>query len=228
MVDFSSRKLRGAGTLGERLRRMREERQIIVESASATLNIPAKHLVALEEGRYLDMPGDVYVRNFVRLYAEYLGANAITALHVYEQERRVFSSQQERHARAALEQHKRIPPVIITPRRLRQAGVALVILAILMYLGIEARRIISPPMLVVSSPSADFRTTVKTLNIAGQTEPEAVITINGEELIPDASGAFADEVQLVEGINTITITAKKSRGAEVSLVRNVLVEKPAQ
>lgn len=228
MADFSSRRLRTAGTLGERFRKMREERQIDLESIAQTLNIRSVYLDALEEGRYLDLPGDVYVRNFVRKYAEYLGANPTTATHLYEQERRVFTSQQDRRARASLEKGKHIPTPVITPRRVRQTIVVLIFLAILFYLGVEARRIISPPALVVSSPAADMRTTEKKLNVVGNTEPEATVHINGEEVIPDSSGAFTEEVQLVDGINVVTVTSKKARGAAQTVVRNILVEQPSQ
>jgi cytoskeletal protein RodZ len=45
------------------------------------------YLTALEEGRYRDLPEDVYARNFVRLYANAVGLDAAPLLDQYVRER---------------------------------------------------------------------------------------------------------------------------------------------
>ncbi len=225
MGDFTSKSLRGHGTLGERLRKVREERGEELSSIAESLQIQSKYLDALECGRYLDLPGDVYVTSFLKRYAEHLKVNTKTVLHLYQRERQVYQPQQDKQAREALEKDKRMPRVVLTPRMLRRSVVALILLLILLYLGIEAKRIVSPPVLLITSPAGDIKTTDRAITIVGKTEPEASVSINGEAIIPKSTGEFSEEIQLTEGLNTIIITAKKTHSAEQRVQRNILVEK---
>lgn len=61
--------------IGGYLRDVRESLSLDVRTVAQQLNIRAKYLVALEEGRIEVMPGKVYARGYLRHYAEYLGLN---------------------------------------------------------------------------------------------------------------------------------------------------------
>jgi len=61
------------GDLAARLRQARETKGITLEQAEEVTHIRRSLLFALEEGRYQDLPGDVYGRGLVRNYARYLG-----------------------------------------------------------------------------------------------------------------------------------------------------------
>jgi cytoskeleton protein RodZ len=73
--------------LGERLRQAREEQGISIAQAAADTRILQRYLVALEEGDYQHLPGDVYARGFVRNYAGYLGLFADEFIDLYRRER---------------------------------------------------------------------------------------------------------------------------------------------
>lgn len=73
--------------LGELLRNMRESKGISLSQAAAETRILQRYLVALEEGDYLNLPGDVYARGFIRNYARFLGVSPEDALQLYRQER---------------------------------------------------------------------------------------------------------------------------------------------
>lgn len=61
--------------IGGYLRDVRESLGFDVRTVGQQLNIRAKYLVALEEGRIEVMPGKVYARGYLQHYAEYLGLN---------------------------------------------------------------------------------------------------------------------------------------------------------
>lgn len=227
MADFSVRSLRGQGTLGERLRKVREEQGDSLDVFADRLQIPLKYLEALEEGRYADLPSDVYIKSFLRSYALALNVNAETVIKLFESEYDVYRPQEERKSYAVMD-HKKIPRPLITPTVIRRALIVVVILSILTYLGFEARRIIAPPFLVVNSPASDVRITERSILVEGTTEPEASVVINDETVIPDESGRFSEEVALTTGVNTIVITAKKPRSAERRVVRTILVVEKAE
>jgi cytoskeletal protein RodZ len=73
--------------LGERLRVAREEQGIGLSQAAAETRILQRYLVALEEGDYANLPGDVYARGFIRNYAKLLGLSAEELIEEYRRER---------------------------------------------------------------------------------------------------------------------------------------------
>jgi cytoskeletal protein RodZ len=75
--------------LGERLREARESQGISVSQASVETRILQRYLVALEDGDYQHLPGDVYARGFIRNYANYLGLPADELIELYRRDRGV-------------------------------------------------------------------------------------------------------------------------------------------
>lgn len=70
--------------MGKYLRDIRESQRIQVEEAATTLHIRAKYLYDLEEGNFNDMPGKVYIRGYIKNYAEYLRLDSKEVLEEYE------------------------------------------------------------------------------------------------------------------------------------------------
>jgi cytoskeleton protein RodZ len=73
--------------LGERLREARESQGISMSQAAVETRILQRYLVALEDGDYQHLPGDVYARGFIRNYADYLGIPAEELIELYRRER---------------------------------------------------------------------------------------------------------------------------------------------
>lgn len=83
----SSEKVAIMSQLGERLRAAREAQGIAVSQASADTRILPRYIVALEDGDYQHLPGDVYARGFIRNYANYLGMPPDELIELYRLER---------------------------------------------------------------------------------------------------------------------------------------------
>ncbi|MFO0692302.1 MAG: helix-turn-helix domain-containing protein [Polyangiales bacterium] len=60
-------------SIGQYLRRERELRQVSLEELAQTTRIPLKSLLHIEEDRLDSLPGEVFVRGFLRSYAVALG-----------------------------------------------------------------------------------------------------------------------------------------------------------
>jgi cytoskeleton protein RodZ len=73
--------------LGERLRVARENQGIGLAQAAVETRILQRYLVALEDGDFQHLPGDVYARGFVRNYAAYLSLPAEELIELYRRER---------------------------------------------------------------------------------------------------------------------------------------------
>ena len=73
--------------VGEFLRRERELRRITLEEVADSTKISRRYLEAIEEGRYASLPGEAFVRGFVRAYAQSIGLDASEAMLMYNQAR---------------------------------------------------------------------------------------------------------------------------------------------
>ncbi|MBB4285949.1 helix-turn-helix domain-containing protein [Roseospira goensis] len=65
--------------------RVGQDLRIVAED----LRIKYHHLLAIEEGRFGDLPGPTYVTGFIRAYAEYLGLDAEEIVRRYKDEPRI-------------------------------------------------------------------------------------------------------------------------------------------
>jgi transcriptional regulator with XRE-family HTH domain len=73
--------------LGARLRQAREGQGLSLAQAAVDTRILQQSLIALEEGAYQRLPGDVVIRGFIRNYAQYLGMPADELIELYRRER---------------------------------------------------------------------------------------------------------------------------------------------
>ncbi|MDH5491241.1 MAG: helix-turn-helix domain-containing protein [Myxococcales bacterium] len=67
-------------SIGEKLRRERELRHISIEEVALITRIPRRTLLSIEQGRSDELPGEVFVRGFVKSYARALGLDAARLL----------------------------------------------------------------------------------------------------------------------------------------------------
>ena len=77
---------RSMGTVGEKLRDAREESKRTLREMSDQTKIRADHLEALEDGRYEVFSAPVYIRGFVRSYAQALKLNVAETISELDDE----------------------------------------------------------------------------------------------------------------------------------------------
>ena len=73
-------------TLGEELRRLREEKGYTFREVSDATHIGSRFLQAIESDNYSILPGGIFNRGFVRSYARYVGLDEEQALVLYNQQ----------------------------------------------------------------------------------------------------------------------------------------------
>jgi len=71
-------------SLGELLKKSREERQIELDEAFRITRIRRHTLEALENERWDELPSQVFVKGFLKAYAEFLGLDKKRVLELYE------------------------------------------------------------------------------------------------------------------------------------------------
>ncbi len=73
-------------TLGEELRRRREDKGLSLREVSDATHIGSRFLQAIESDNYSILPGGIFNRGFVRSYARYVGLDEEQALVLYNQQ----------------------------------------------------------------------------------------------------------------------------------------------
>jgi cytoskeletal protein RodZ len=118
--------------LGGFLRRLREDRGLGLTELSAATRIPRASLEALEDGRLEDLPGDVFVRGFVRCYARAVGVSDVEPMALYDR-----AVQAARRAAAAAEAAAEVPvplPGLEDDASSSRRGVGLAVFVIILLL----------------------------------------------------------------------------------------------
>jgi len=92
--------------LGAILRKAREQRGYSLDDLQEMTKIRKRYLEAIEEGNYKVLPGNFYVRAFVKNYAEAVGLDADEVLQLYRKE-----------IPASAVQERTAEPQILKPRR---------------------------------------------------------------------------------------------------------------
>ncbi len=124
------------GQFGQDLRMEREARGVALESISGVTKISGRHLLALEQENFSALPGGVLNKGFVRGYARACGLDEEAwvqrYLSAYHQSGQLKDDDQEWIAFAANVGKARQPEEQVTDQRLRWAGVAFMILTLLL------------------------------------------------------------------------------------------------
>ena len=77
--------------VGQFLRRHREERQMSVEEIARSTRVPIDSVTRIEADQFDELPGEVFVRGFLRAYARALEVSGDDVLARYTASRRVVS-----------------------------------------------------------------------------------------------------------------------------------------
>jgi cytoskeletal protein RodZ len=224
MSNFERKELRRSHTIADKLKSLRLNKEISVEFLAKKLNIPAKYIINLENGQQENLPGDIYVRAWLKKIANFYEVDVSGLLVDYHLEKKIshkINRDDKVEKKKAIKNGRYLSPKIL--RWLVLSGTVLILFV---YLGFEIINIISPPHLNIIQPSNNFRTKESSLEIIGQSKAEAQVMINGELVSLDQEGKFNKTVNLTLGLNNLEISAKKKhsqiRYLELLILREVV------
>src|ERR1044071_9815836 len=98
-------------TLGEELKRRREEREITLTDISEATRIGTRFLKAIEMDNYGVLPGGIFTRSFIRAYAKQVGMDETEATGLFQQQATGASQ------KAAPRRIETRPPTVVEPPR---------------------------------------------------------------------------------------------------------------
>ncbi len=217
MSPFSAKPL-ATLTVGELLAQARRRRGWSAAELAKAAGINARFVAAFEDDRHAALPGDVYVRQWLRQLASQLGLDGGSLTRQWVEERERI----RRGGRPAA-----VTPAgrAITSRHIRWAAAGTVALAALGFLGVRLYAVVAPPPLAVTSPAAPTTALgdAFSVEVSGTTAPEASVTVNGQVITTAVGGSFNVTVPLHRGVNAITVTSRTKHSFSASVRRVVTV-----
>lgn len=225
MVGFSYKEISNPLSLGQGLLERRKQLGLELSEVAHQINVSARYLEAIEEGRYDKLPGEVYAKNFIKSYVNYLGCDYQACLKQYQSENKVFKKTKLSPATDFSKPVKRISKIhlIATPKLIRTFIVLMLVFSCLGYLGLKVKAIVTPPELTVLMPEDNLVTSENFIDVAGRIESESTLQINGQQVLTDQDSRFNETIDLKPGVNIIEITAKKRHGKQTKVYRQVVL-----
>lgn len=219
MASFTSKKISYDNSVGEELCRARQLKNISLEDAARLLRIRRDYLLALETEDFDALPAGLYGKNYLRRYADFLGANKLI-INQFLDGGPSASADNDPFSQKVLKRGN----FLIFPRIIRNLLIGLGILACLLYLFFYFNKIILPPRVELIYPDRNLMISDYELMVSGITEKDTEIKINGELISSDNQGVFSRLINLKKGVNTIEISVKKKYSRENKIIRQILVE----
>lgn len=212
-------------SLGEKLAKKRAALGYDIKETERATKIRAKYIEFLETGQYDKLPPDVYVRGFLKNYANFLKLDQDKVLKLYLKEKGLAENVRRVTApKTPIKKKPKKQMVILTPQRLLIGSAILVALAIIGYIGWEISILAAPPKLAIDAPGDNTKTTEQAIIVNGNTDPGNDVYINDVQIGVDPDGTFKEKVSLQEGVNLIKVHAKNKMGKTAEADRTVLAE----
>ena len=111
-----------------------------------------------------------------------------------------------------------------SPRITFLAGVLIIAVLLLGYLGFQYIKFISPPDLVVERPKEEERVTESNLTVEGRTSASSRLEVNNQPVLVEDDGKFKTEIEVFEGTTEIVVKAISRSGKETIVHRPIKVD----
>lgn len=222
-MSFLHKRLgRGDGLFGADLRDLRESRDIPLTQAAEETRIRITLLQAFEEDQLEELGDPAFSERHLLAYVRYLGGHEPYFTARYRASVRALNKERQVAELLPRTRNVRMRDLLSGPQLFAAAGILLFSIAVGGYVLYQARTVQIPPPLTIHAPEEGAVLEGSTVQVVGQTMPEAFVTINGRSAAVDPQGHFQLSIDVRRGTTPITIVARRRRGSETSIVRNVV------
>lgn len=216
-------------TLGEKLKRFRADKRISLGEIARFTRIRTDYLENLEEGLYEKLPADVYVKGFLRSYADFLGIDECPLIKLYEKERGIKKHLEKSKNPESVK--KKIEPIsitsfVFTPKKIAIFSSFLMVVLGIVYLYREIGSFADSPRLLVLNPQANSQVDGNSVAVEGVTDKDARLFINDQPILVNDDGKFRETITMQPGVNVINVKSvnKFEKASETSVTVKSSVE----
>ncbi len=213
MNGFRRKKVRSL-TLGEKLKKIRSGKRASFSDISKNTMIQAEYLEYLEKGEYSKLPADVYVKGFLKSFAEYLGADAEDLIKSFEKEKSIQKNISSGNEKFKKKYRISLSKFYITPKIIYLILTVILFLGLFVYLFVKVDIFVSNPELVILNPKQDNVINESQILVEGKTDKGSQVFVNNQIVTVNDEGIFKEKIILKKGINIITVRSVNRFGKE--------------
>lgn len=207
-------------TVGEILKNKRLEKKLSLEEVEESIKIRTKYLEAVEKNDFSKIIGGAPItKGFIRNYAQFLGLSAVDLLAIFRRDFRESRTGQI-IPQGYLEPFNK-SKFSWNPKLTIFLGIGLLVLAFGTYLSFQFASYLGSPRLTIISPADKTLVSQSEIEVAGKSDADASVFVNGELVSLDKEGNFQTKINLFPGENRIKIESISRRGKKTELVRQV-------
>lgn len=190
-----------------------EARGLDASKLSDLTDVPQRFITSLVGGDFESLPSEPYIRGYLFKIASVLGTDPNLLWRSFRRSAEIRSS-----GAADILPINRFSLKKISGKKI---WIALVVVALLIFLGFRLNSILGKPILDVSLPET---TTDQTVKVAGEVTPGDTLTLNNEIVYPNEKGEFAKDIQLEPGLNILEFKVKRYLGREIRVVKQIFYQ----
>lgn len=194
-------------TVGEVLKNKREKLKKNLETVSLDTKIQKRFLEYIEKNEFSTFESEVFLTGFIKIYAKYLELDVNKVLALYRRTNPIVKQNKKTSYQHTFLKKK---INIFTPQILITVLLIIFTVSVIGYIFFQIYKFQTPPTLNISEPQQDITTTEENISIKGLTDKNTVIEINDVVVDTNENGEFNKTIKLNEGINIVTIKAKKN------------------
>jgi cytoskeletal protein RodZ len=208
-------------TVGEILSEKRKALGLSLEEIEKETKIRRKYLEAIEKNNFGVIAESTIVKGFIRNYAQALGLEVGSTLAVF---RRDFCENQKGQIIPRGMVESLVEKTFFwTPKATIVFGLSLLILGFVFFFVRQYVGFSSAPPLEVTLPKDDQLFKEKVV-VAGKTDKDASVKIDGTLISIAEDGSFREEVILPRGENMVVIETANRQGKKRMVSRRVKIE----
>lgn len=204
---------------GDILREARLDQDKTLEQVSKAINVRVPMLQAIEDGKFFGLTDPLYLKGFIKAYARHLGLNENEVLPFF---RREYDEQREQQQLGQPLSPIEPTKSKITPSWIIVGVLSLAIVAIVAYSYRQYVSVALAPQLQLSQPTNNATADNGQISVAGQTNPDSTLNLNGQPVQLDPNGQFSFTVGLASGSNTLRFEATNKLGKTTVVERTII------
>ena len=197
-------------TAGEVLKNKREKLGKSLDVVSLDTKIQRRFLQYIENNQFTYFDSEVFLTGFIKIYAKYLNLDVDKVLALYRRsnpKKKIITK-----VEAKDEKKKNMFKLnldILNPKTIMTLSIAIFLITIIGYIAFQIYKFQSPPELNILEPRTDIETTSEEILVKVESQTNVNIEINGLPAESSEDGIYEKTVKLNEGINIITVKARK-------------------
>ncbi len=218
-MKFKIKKITKQNSIGEILKNARSQTGLSLKMIAKHINLNAKYLELIEKEEWNKLPGEIYTKNFLKKYHDFLQSKTQPFKISYSEIHFPKKPQTEFRKKTFQKDFRNIPKFIKIFLSI------LISLIVVTYIIQQVGQIARAPEIILTYPTQNLTISESSITFIGKTEKEVRIKINNQEIFPDKNNNFNHTIDLLPGLNLIQITGKKKYSKTKVIERKIIFDR---